>query len=411
MTLHTLTGKVDDVTGGHWMSLKKQAFDLVTLLYEKLKALPPTSKSDWIKTDVVTAATGVAESDIKGMLRRPAIRKLLDKAGIRATWRKEYMYAYRTSTFGTQITLDDVGIDDSEEIISAPEETAVADDWSLDSNYFWYPPCHEDIQTAADANMNIFMVGPAGSGKSTLLRRVFANRGAHPTVVSFTGETNVDDLVGSKELVPHPDGKGIITEFVEGVLPRCMRQGHPLIIDEADATPPDVQFVLHPVLMGEPLLLTKKAAEYIYPEVGFLIAATGNTLGRGDDTGLYVGTNVLNEAYLDRYGIVIEHWYMPEQEEMRVLVKRTGIHRKMAEKMVEVGKLARDAMIADKLSSTFSTRKMLDWSKLVVRGMDLGHAYVLACINKVSRDDKKAVAEFAQRVFGQAIKVDPNNYT
>lgn len=393
------------------MSLKKQAFDLAILLQDKIKAFAPTTKSDWINTEIVCRSIGVKEADMKGMLRRDAVRKLLDKAGVRAAWRGSFLYVYRTAAFGTPITLADVGIDESTEADAKTGAVVETDDWSVDPDYFWYPPSQEDIQTAADAHMNIFMVGPAGSGKSTLLRRVFTDRGSTPSVVSFTGETSVDDLVGSKELVPHPEGKGVVTEFVEGILPRCMRQGSPLIIDEADATPPDVQFILHPVLMGEPLLLTKKGSEYVKPALGFLIAATGNTLGRGDDTGLYVGTTVLNEAYMDRYGVVIEHWYMPAQEELKVLVKRTGVHKKIAEKMVEVGKLARDAMLADKLSSTFSTRKMLDWSKLVVRGMDLGHAYVLSCINKVSRDDKRAVAEFAQRVFGTSISIDPNNYT
>lgn len=394
-------------------SLKQQALDLIKLLTTKLQNLPPTKKSDWVATKDVATAIGANESDMKTVLRRPRIRKMLSNAGISAAFRGAFIYVYRQSSFGAAIDPDSIpdDPDDPDSVAAEPVETKPVDEWALDPNYFWYPPSCEDIQVAADANMNIFMVGPAGSGKSSLLRHVFTDRGSSPMVVSFNGEVSVDDIVGSKELVPHPEGKGIVTEFVEGFLPICMRRGSPLIVDEADATPPDIQFVLHPVLMGEPLLLTKKGAEYVNPEVGFLIAATGNTVGRGDDSGLYVGTNVLNEAYIDRYGIVVEHWYMPEQEEMKVLVKRTGIHKKTAEKMVQVAKVVRDAMLAEKLSSTFSTRKMLDWANLVVRGMDIGRAYVYTCINKVPRDDKKSIAEFGQRVFGDALGIDPNKYT
>lgn len=387
------------------MGKKQEALDLVKLCQTKIQQLPPTRKSDWIKTEDVAAAIHTNVASMKAVLRRPRIQRLLANAGIAVSFRGAFIYVFRQPSSGTPINPDDIPDDDDDDV--EPEKPK--GEWDLDPDYFWYPPSHSDIQIAADANMNIFMVGPAGSGKSTLLRRVFVDRGASPMVVSFTGETSIDDIVGCKDLVPTE--RGIVTEFTEGFLPICMRGGKPLIIDEADATPPDIQFVMHPVLMGEPLLLTKKGAEYVNREIGFLIAATGNTLGRGDDSGLYVGTNVLNEAYIDRYGIVIEHWYMPEQEEMKVLVKRTGIHRKTAENMVKVATLARDAMLADKLSSTFSTRKMLDWANLVVRNMEIGRAFILTCVNKVSRDDKKTIAEFGQRVFASAMKINPNDYT
>jgi cobaltochelatase CobS len=162
--------------------------------------------------------------------------------------------------------------------------------------------------------------------------------------------------------------------------------------------------------MGQPLCLTRNGAEYVNPESGFMICASGNTVGRGDDSGLYVGTNVLNEAYLDRYGMVFDHWYMPDAEEVKVLVKRTGEHKRIAEKMVKVAASAREAMMADKLSSTFSTRKLLDWCDLHVRGMDLGKAFLYSCIGKVSQEDREAVAKWGHAVFGSSLGIDPADY-
>lgn len=387
------------------MSLKSQATGFVRYVEGVIKALPENKQSSWVMTQDASRAAGADAEELKKILRRPRVKSLLKKAGIGCSYRQTALYVFKTAEYG-QTGVDDGDLDSLDaEDETTPATPAAPADMSLDTNYFYFPdPITADIETAIDAGKNVFVVGPAGSGKSSLLSRICERRGVRPIIVSFHGEVSVDDLVGTKDLV---DGQ---TVWTDGVLPICMRRGIPLIIDEADATPPDVQFVLHPVLMGQPLCLTRKGAEFVHPEPGFGIWATGNTVGRGDDSGLYVGTNVLNEAYLDRYGVVIDHWYMPETEEVTVLVKRTGIHKRSAEKMVSVAKLARDAMRADQLSSTFSTRKMLDWCDLVVRGMDLGRAYLYSCINKVGREDRRVLAEFGQRIFGASLGIDPSRF-
>ena len=101
---------------------------------------------------------------------------------------------------------------------------------------------------------------------------------------------------------------------------------------------------------------------------------------------------------------------MPPEEEVKVLVKRTGEHKKIAEQMVKVAESAREAMLADKLSSTFSTRKLLDWCDLHVRGMEIGRAFIYTCIGKVSPEDKEAVAKWGHAVFGSALGIDPKQY-
>jgi cobaltochelatase CobS len=386
-------------------SLKAQALGFVSHVRDVIEKLPDDKESEWIDLEDAARAASVDIDGIKKLLRRPRIKKMLDELGIGCSFRTTAIYAFKQPDYGTTgVTTpntDDLDDDDDDATTATPAAPSLA----LDVGYFYWPePISADLDIAIDAGMNIFLVGPAGSGKSSLLKQICLRRGVKPIVVSFNGEVSVDDLVGTKDAV---NGQ---TVFTEGVLPQAMRRGIPIIIDEADATPPDVQFVLHPVLMGEPLCLTRAGGEYVNPEPGFFVAATGNTVGRGDDSGLYVGTNVLNEAYLDRYGTVFEHWYMPKDEETIVLVKRTGVHKRIAEKMVKVAELARDAMRADTLSSTFSTRKMLDWAKLVSQGMDLTRAFIYSCINKVGPEDKRLIAEFGQRIFATQLQIDPSKY-
>lgn len=387
------------------MSLKGQALALVKHLTDEVAKLDPGKDSAWVDSNEVSNAAGIDTSDLKKALRRPRIKTLLKTAGLGCSHRGNFVYVYKKDGFGTStLPADDGTDDDDDEDDASTPATPAKDNWDLDPQYYFMPPVAKDMEIAIDAGKNIFAVGPAGSGKSSLFVRIFKDRGISAMVVSFHGEVSVFDLVGGKDLV---NGN---TVWVDGILPICMRKGIPLIIDEADATPPDVQFVLHPVLMGQPLLLTRNGAEYVNPEPGFLICASGNTVGRGDDSGLYVGTNVLNEAYLDRYGMVFDHWYMPPEEEVRVLVKKTGEHKRVAEKMVKVAASARQAMLADKLSSTFSTRKMLDWCDLHVRGMDLGKAFLYSCVGKVSPEDREAVVGFSHAVFGSSLGISPADY-
>jgi len=382
------------------MALKSEALGLIQHLLDAVSKLPHEKESDWVESEGAAKAAGVDAIDLKKVLRRPRIKRMLEDARIGCSFRSKFLYVYKKPGFGPGHAV----VADGDEEAAAAKKIA-ADDWTLDSDYYYMPEISKDIDLALDAGMNIFSVGPAGSGKSSMLKRIFEARGSTPAVISFHGEVSVFDLVGGKDLV---NGA---TVWTDGILPLCMRKGVPLIIDEADATPPDVQFILHPVLMGEPLLLTRNGAEYVNPEPGFCIVATGNTVGRGDDSGLYVGTNVLNEAYLDRYGMVFDHWYMPPEAEVRVLVKRTGVHKRMAEKMVKVAEAAREAMQADKLSSTFSTRKLLDWAKLTQRGMQIGKAFLYTCIAKVSIEDREAVAGWGRATFGGSLGIDPKDYS
>jgi len=377
--------------------LKAQAANLVRLLKQRIDALAATKQSDWIKTDEAAQAAGISAQDMKKVLRRPRVKSLLEGEGIGCSFRGDFLYVYKDTNFGV------VGDEDGGATPAATAVTAVTAapvDYSLDPNYYWMPPTSGDIEKAIDAGLNVFLVGPAGTGKSSWLVKICEKRGTKYLAINLNGEVSVDDLVGVKDLV---NGQ---TVFTEGVLPRALREGIPLIIDELDAAPPDVLFVLQNVLEGRPLCLTKKGAEYVMPEPGFCILATANTIGKGDDSGLYAGTNILNEAFLDRFGMVMECWYLPADEETRVLVKRTGLHKRAAEKMVKLAGLVRESMRADKFEGTFSTRKLLSWCVLIGHGVDMTDAFRYTCLAKVGPEDKKALAELAQRVYGNALEID-----
>jgi len=270
--------------------------------------------------------------------------------------------------------------------------------FNVDKNFYYVPEESDVLQKGIIAGLNILVYGPAGTGKSTLLRKILEKNVGAWEFMNLNGETSVDDFVGVYELV------GGETILRKGILPQCMESGTPLIIDELDAASPEVLFILQGVLEGNPLRL--KNGEQVHPASGFAIYATANTIGRGDDTTLYQGTNVLNEAFMDRFGMVLDLWYMPKPHEIEVVCRKTGMHKAISEKIVTVASLARDAMKSGKLYSTFSTRKCLSWASLMMQNVGFEDAFKLTCTNKVAPADRVTLAELYQRATGKTIRVD-----
>lgn len=270
-------------------------------------------------------------------------------------------------------------------------------------DYYWFPPDESDLlQTMITAKMNVLLVGPTGGGKTVLATKLLDKNNLSYKRMNLNGEVSIDDFVGFMEL--KKDGDGSETVFNYGILPQAMREGEVLIIDELDAAPPEILFILQSVLEGNPLVLTKTGGEIIMPKDGFKLIATANTVGKGDDSALYQGTQILNEAFLDRWGGVIRLDYMPKNREVIVLVKRTGIGLPDAKAVVEIAGLCRKAMKEKRIYSTFSTRKLLNMCTLLKLGVKRSKVFEVVVLNKVIEEDRAVMCEIYQRITGEVIK-------
>ena len=284
---------------------------------------------------------------------------------------------------------------DTSDVLVNKKITIKKNRYKPDMDYYKTPEMMTTVQKIVNAHLNIFIYGPTGTGKSELLQKAIPDC----QVINLNGETTIDDFVGYFELV---NGNTILNE---GILARCMLANVPLLIDELDAASPEILFVLQRVLEKKDLLL--KNGRRVQPGDKFFIAATANTTGRGDDTTLYQGTNVLNEAFLDRFAAVFYMDYPDEDFELDILVNKTGLHRKVSKDIIAIANMARISFQADKLFSTFSIRKCLWLAKVLLLDIPFSEAFKLTVTNKVEDADKEILNEFFQRVMGYAVGDDP----
>jgi cobaltochelatase CobS len=358
-------------------------------LDEQIKKDPDGDEQVWVREDDFKSTIGEAS---RAALRRPGLRKLCKDEGIQVQKMGNLVFVKTVSSASAK---------------PVKQTSVVPPVTNVDPDYYWMPPKETKlIRVARICGMNVLMVGPAGTGKSTLYRKIFEADKIEPYFINLNGETSPDDFVGVTDLVPDPNGQGTVTRFVPSILPLAMEEGRPLIIDELDAATADILFVMQAVLEGQPLVITKQGAKVVEAKDGFGIYATANTIGKGDDSGMYAGTNILNEAFLDRFGMVIPKWYMPENEEVTVIAKRTGLHERIGKKIVEIATGARAAMRDSRLFSTFSTRKCLAMGQLLVKGIEIEDAFRVTCLSKVVPDDRKVLCEIAQRTLGSNFDPD-----
>ena len=257
----------------------------------------------------------------------------------------------------------------------------------------------------------VLFSGPTGSGKSTVVMQFFAALNFPLYRVNMDGDITRSDFVGQWTL------KGEQTEFQYGVLPKAMKEGVPLLIDEWDMGNPAVMEVLKAVLEGNSMFITE-TGETVVPQKGFMIFGTANTLGMGDETGLYNGVQPQNYAQLDRYDICEIVDYPSKADEKTILMKKCGFtDKKMMErfgvaevdskenteqildKVLEVAKLVREAFKKEEIMATMSTRTLINICNKMLAFGDVKRAYQLAYMNKLNGEDRQFVAEILQRVW------------
>jgi cobaltochelatase CobS len=214
------------------------------------------------------------------------------------------------------------------------------------------------------------------------------------------------DLIG-KDAIKLRDGKQV-TEFHEGILPWALRNPVAIVFDEYDAGRADVMFVIQRVLEHDGKLTLLDQNEIITPHPSFRLFATANTVGLGDTTGLYHGTQQINQAQMDRWSLVATLNYLSHDAEAAiVLAKRphynTEKGRKTISQMVTVADLTRTAFMNGDLSTVMSPRTVLNWAENAEIFRNLGYAFRLSFLNKCDELERQTVAEFYQRCFAEEL--------
>jgi len=253
-------------------------------------------------------------------------------------------------------------------------------------------------------NRRVMVQGYHGTGKSTHIEQV-ASRLNWPLVrVNLDSHVSRIDLVG-KDAIVLKDGKQI-TEFRDGILPWAVQNNIALVFDEYDAGRPDVMFVIQRVLETAGRLTLLDQNRVITPHPAFRLFATTNTIGLGDTSGLYHGTQQINQGQMDRWSIVTTLNYLPHEKEAGIILAKAKSYqnekgRKTVSNMVRLADLTRQAFINGDLSTVMSPRTVITWAENAEIFGDLGFAFRLTFLNKCDELERPVVAEFYQRVFGE----------
>lgn len=225
-----------------------------------------------------------------------------------------------------------------------------------------FQPFVSDIIDCIHAKENILLTGGTGVGKTTHIMQLAARINQPVLRINFNGETRMSDLIGKMSVV------GGETHWVDGVLPTAMRHGYWILFDEIDFAEPAVLSLLHPVLENPSMLTLKENnGEVIKPHSNFRAFATANSIGAmSSRSGAYGGTNTMNEAFLDRWHVIMVN-NLPEKEEVKVLrFEAPGLNASIAKKMVKFANLVRNQSLGDGAiysGDNFSTRKLVNWAK------------------------------------------------
>jgi len=257
------------------------------------------------------------------------------------------------------------------------------------------------------SNRRVMVQGYHGTGKSTHIEQI-ASRLNWPCIrVNLDSHISRIDLIG-KDAIVLKDGKQV-TEFREGILPWALQHPCALVFDEYDAGRPDVMFVIQRVLEVEGKLTLLDQNRVIRPHPAFRLFATANTVGLGDTTGLYHGTQQINQGQMDRWNIVATLNYLPHAQEVAIIMAKLGVDsgdavtRKRMESMVALADLTRAGFIAGDISTVMSPRTVITWAENAKIFGDLGFAFRLTFLNKCDEAERNTVAEYYQRCFNEDV--------
>ncbi|MGO4915546.1 cobaltochelatase subunit CobS [Pseudogemmobacter sp. W21_MBD1_M6] len=275
-----------------------------------------------------------------------------------------------------------------------------------DSTYKFDPDTTLAILAGFSHNRRVMIQGYHGTGKSTHIEQV-ASRLNWPTVrVNLDSHISRIDLIG-KDAIKLVGGKQV-TEFQEGILPWALRTPTAIVFDEYDAGRADVMFVIQRVLEVDGKLTLLDQNKVITPHPYFRIFATANTVGLGDTTGLYHGTQQINQGQMDRWSLVATLNYLSHDAETAIILSKNPTYntekgRRTISQMVTVADLTRTAFMNGDLSTVMSPRTVIAWAQNASIFRNIGYAFRLSFLNKCDELERQTVAEFYQRCFDEEL--------
>ena len=316
------------------------------------------------------------------------------------------------------------GSDDNDPLLSAAPDkmVSVREVFGVDSNMmvpaFSEPDAHvPDLDTAYKFDpqttlaicagfafdRRVMVQGYHGTGKSTHIEQVAARLNWPLVRVNLDSHVSRIDLVG-KDAIVLRDGKQV-TEFREGMLPWAIQRPIALVFDEYDAGRPDVMFVIQRILEAQGKLTLLDQNRVIRPHKYFRLFSTTNTIGLGDTTGLYHGTQQINQGQMDRWSIVTTLNYLAHDVEAGIVLAKSPSYdtpegRKTINAMVRVADMTRNAFMNGDISTVMSPRGVITWAQNAEIFGDVGMGFRLTFLNKCDELERPTVAEFYQRAFG-----------
>jgi cobaltochelatase CobS len=276
----------------------------------------------------------------------------------------------------------------------------------VDQDYLFNPETTLAILAGFAHNRRVMVTGFHGTGKSTHIEQVAARLNWPLIRVNLDSHISRIDLVG-KDAIVIKDGKQI-TEFREGILPWAYQHNVALVFDEYDAGRPDVMFVIQRVLESSGRLTLLDQNRVLTPHPAFRLFATANTVGLGDTTGLYHGTQQINQAQMDRWSVIVQLNYLSHEQECGIVLSKNksfndAAGKKTVSNMVRLADLTRNAFMAGDLSTVMSPRTVITWAENATIFGDVGFAFRVTFLNKCDELERALVAEFYQRCFGEEL--------
>ncbi len=273
----------------------------------------------------------------------------------------------------------------------------------IDSNYRFDPETTLSILAGFAKNRRVLIQGYHGTGKSTHIEQVAARLNWPCVRVNLDSHISRIDLIG-KDAIVLKDGKQI-TEFQDGILPWAYANPVALVFDEYDAGRPDVMFVIQRILETDGKLTLLDQSRVIKPNTYFRLFGTANTVGLGDTSGLYHGTQQINQGQMDRWNIVTILNYLSINEEEQIIsskIKKLNNKngKEIIKSMVATADLSRTGFMNGDISTVMSPRTVLTWAENYLTFNDVEYAFKLSFLNRCDELERPIIEEYFQRSFG-----------